>query len=705
MRGESGKALTWGDSLADWETRLLVGRQRETDAFRAFLRGGNDLGGLRMLNVTGAAGMGKTRLLAAWRTVAEAEGARWLRADAGEHAVADDWLRQLLRALEAALPEDAARRGLAEARSVGTEALMERALALLAKLCEEDARAAAVLLAIDSYEAGGALDRWLRDTMLPRLPARLLVVSASRQPIRLFAREPGWGRLLGTLTLRNLSEGDVRLFAQRLGLSGERGERLWLASRGHPLTMALAAESTLRHGEADPPAGAAELLERAVQEWMAELPDEETREGLMNAALMRSFQRESLSAAMGRQIGWFAFERLTGSWAAERASCGWTIQPQLKEALRALYKRTTPLQYEEARVRAAAYVLEVLRERGSGGEGAAGRSGEAMSELLYYAEHPILRAHYHAGESSTYRWVDLEERLLPLAAAYLERRREGAAAQAVACADPASGGVFRYALSAEQSVLRLAGIGAEELRDPRAVRKLLLTETGEATGLAIIWPISPATESLLRGSPFTAAYMKSRTSGDLEELYNGRSAFIRTIDVAELADDGLRHASFRMLLDCLYAYTTIAASPPPLAFYTDSHRSVGFEKVADARHGAYGAEHGLADVYELRLAGEEFVRYASRMIGLPAERVAVSRAEAAAAEPANGPFALPAPQEPLTERERQVALLLAEGRTLAEIAGSVFVSVVTVKKHVGAIYRKYGVSNRAQFMGVLLQRT
>ncbi|MFC4100487.1 LuxR C-terminal-related transcriptional regulator [Paenibacillus xanthanilyticus] len=704
MRSEAGKTPTWGDSLTDWEARLLVGRRRETEEFRAFLRGDGDLGGARLLNVAGAAGMGKTRLLAAWGTIAEAEGAHWLRADAGERATADDWLSTLLRALGAAMPADGAAGGRVEANNGGTEALLERALTLLAKLCAEESRGAAVLLAIDAHEAGGALDRWLRETMLPRVPARLRVVAASRQPIRLFAREPGWGRLLSTLTLRSLSEGDVRLYAQRFGLSEERGERLWLASRGHPLTMALAAESALRHGEIEPPAGAAELLERAVQGWLAELPDEETREGLLNAALMRSFQRESLSAAMGRPIGWLAFERLTGIWAAERASSGWTVQPQLKEALRALYKRTAPLQYEEARARAAAYALDSLRERGSGRAGAAGRSGEAMSELLYYAEHPILRAHYHAGESSHYRWVDLEERLLPLADAYLARRREGAAPQTVACADPACGGVFRYSLSAEESVLRLAGISPEELRDGGAVRKLLLTETGEAAGLAIIWPISPSTERLLRRNPFIAAYMASRSPADLEALYGGQSAFIRTIDVADLSDDGLRHASFRLLLDCLYAYTTLAASPPPLAFYTDSHHSVGFEPLAGIRHGAYGEGYRQADVYELRLSGEAFVRYARRMIGMTAEREAADAAETAASQADHPPFALPAAQEPLTEREREVALLLAEGRTIAEIAGTVFVSVVTVKKHVGAIYRKYGVSNRAQFMGVLLKQ-
>jgi DNA-binding NarL/FixJ family response regulator len=48
----------------------------------------------------------------------------------------------------------------------------------------------------------------------------------------------------------------------------------------------------------------------------------------------------------------------------------------------------------------------------------------------------------------------------------------------------------------------------------------------------------------------------------------------------------------------------------------------------------------------------------------------------------------------LTERERQVARLVAEGRTNAEIGGALFLSAGTVKNHVAAVQRKLGVSNR-----------
>ena len=50
----------------------------------------------------------------------------------------------------------------------------------------------------------------------------------------------------------------------------------------------------------------------------------------------------------------------------------------------------------------------------------------------------------------------------------------------------------------------------------------------------------------------------------------------------------------------------------------------------------------------------------------------------------------------LTAREREVALLISEGRSNAEIADRFFVSITTVKTHVGKILDKLAVDNRVQ---------
>lgn len=50
----------------------------------------------------------------------------------------------------------------------------------------------------------------------------------------------------------------------------------------------------------------------------------------------------------------------------------------------------------------------------------------------------------------------------------------------------------------------------------------------------------------------------------------------------------------------------------------------------------------------------------------------------------------------LTEREREVARSIAAGLSNADIASSLFMSVATVKGHVGNIFDKLGTSNRVQ---------
>jgi LuxR family maltose regulon positive regulatory protein len=52
--------------------------------------------------------------------------------------------------------------------------------------------------------------------------------------------------------------------------------------------------------------------------------------------------------------------------------------------------------------------------------------------------------------------------------------------------------------------------------------------------------------------------------------------------------------------------------------------------------------------------------------------------------------------EPLSPRERDVLRLVAVGLTNEEIAGRLFISPGTVKKHTGSIYGKLGVGNRTE---------
>ena len=55
----------------------------------------------------------------------------------------------------------------------------------------------------------------------------------------------------------------------------------------------------------------------------------------------------------------------------------------------------------------------------------------------------------------------------------------------------------------------------------------------------------------------------------------------------------------------------------------------------------------------------------------------------------------------LSEREREIALYILEGKNNKEIAGEMFLSPNTVKVHASNLYRKLGASNRVQAVRIL----
>ena len=63
------------------------------------------------------------------------------------------------------------------------------------------------------------------------------------------------------------------------------------------------------------------------------------------------------------------------------------------------------------------------------------------------------------------------------------------------------------------------------------------------------------------------------------------------------------------------------------------------------------------------------------------------------AHPASAPFQ---PIEPLTDREEEVLITVAKGRTNAEIAHELHISLSTVKSHIASLMTKLGARNRVE---------
>jgi DNA-binding CsgD family transcriptional regulator len=87
--------------------------------------------------------------------------------------------------------------------------------------------------------------------------------------------------------------------------------------------------------------------------------------------------------------------------------------------------------------------------------------------------------------------------------------------------------------------------------------------------------------------------------------------------------------------------------------------------------------------------------------GCWAHRTRLELAGAGAPVSASPPLAEGAP---LTPQELRVALVIADGATVREAAAHLFLSPKTIEAHLGRVYRKLGVHNRAQLVTALVRR-
>jgi DNA-binding NarL/FixJ family response regulator len=112
----------------------------------------------------------------------------------------------------------------------------------------------------------------------------------------------------------------------------------------------------------------------------------------------------------------------------------------------------------------------------------------------------------------------------------------------------------------------------------------------------------------------------------------------------------------------------------------------------------YGALRAGARGFLLKDAGTDLLTQAVHAAAAGDALIAPSVTARLLAEFANaGPAAKPAqPIAPLTDREEQILLAVARGRTNQEIARDMHITLSTVKSHVASLMAKLGVRNRVE---------
>ncbi len=103
------------------------------------------------------------------------------------------------------------------------------------------------MLIIDTYELLAPLDAWLRETILPQLPATSLVVLAGRTPpAPEWRADLAWGGLTRTIALGNLQAAESQTYLAARGVPNDQHAAVLAFTHGHPLALSLVADALIR---------------------------------------------------------------------------------------------------------------------------------------------------------------------------------------------------------------------------------------------------------------------------------------------------------------------------------------------------------------------------------------------------------------------------------------------------------------------------
>jgi hypothetical protein len=249
---------TLGEVLASRRRRRFVGRRAELELFRSGLL--SEPQPFSVLHLNGPGGIGKTSLLEEFARVAAAEGATVVRLDTRELAATPTAVLDAIR-------------GTVEVPEVGPVGSPEEPLVLL----------------IDGYERLAPIDRWVRDALVPRLPATALTVLAGRDPPGSGWRsDPGWRDLLRVVSLRNLGPDDSRRYLAACGVAERLHDRIVGLTHGHPLGLSLCADVAVRGGDLGGDALRPDLVGDLVRGFVDMVPDSRQRTVLAACAMARA---------------------------------------------------------------------------------------------------------------------------------------------------------------------------------------------------------------------------------------------------------------------------------------------------------------------------------------------------------------------------------------------------------------------------------
>lgn len=327
------------DRLAAARRGRFVGREAELELFRLALLAAEP--SFAVLHLYGPGGVGKTTLLREYALIAAEAGRPVIRLDG--------------RNLEPSPP--------------GFLLALRQALGFKENDSTLDGLnwPAEGMLLIDTYESLVSLDTWLRDTFLPQLPGRSLVVTAGRNPPDpAWRTDIDWADLTQVIPLRNLRPKESQTYLTVRGIPASRHQEVLGFTRGHPLALSLVAD-LLNQGEP----GAAfsfqtepDVVRVLLQRFVHDVPSPQYRLALETCALAWATTEALLAEVLGEADAPTLFAWLRGLSFIEFGPYGLFPHDLAREVLEADLRWRNPDNYRQIHQRVRSYLRAKFQQAG-----------------------------------------------------------------------------------------------------------------------------------------------------------------------------------------------------------------------------------------------------------------------------------------------------------------------------------------------------
>lgn len=360
--------LSIGQRLAATRRQQFVGRENESSLLESALRAAELP--FSLLYLHGPGGVGKTTLLQSFAALCDTLGIPSFLLDArNTKATPEAFLEGLRNALKLPVSEDPV-----------------DFLGAVAERC---------VLFLDTFEMLDGMAAWLRDVLLPRVSANVLIVVAGRHtPAAAWPLESGWQAIFRAVHVQNFTDQESGAYLSRRNVPPSAYAAAFRFTHGHPLALSLLADlyaQSPRAGnvptfapENTPP----EVIHTLLKRFMDETPSgikksalevcalvRGTNEALLREMLFPSPQDESSPEPPAEATDMAAlFDWLRGLSFIDSGSSGLFPHDIARDVLLADLRWRNPEWYAELHRRARLYYMRQLQQTGS---------AEYQKSLLY----------------------------------------------------------------------------------------------------------------------------------------------------------------------------------------------------------------------------------------------------------------------------------------------------------------------------------